>query len=565
MDISEIELNDNGLRMHQIDAKRKIFTAWRSCDSVMLQMPTGTGKTYLFTSVIKDLLRVYKQAREEINILVVAHRMELLDQISATLSRFDIPHGFIQGTREQHLWRRVQVGSIMSLLTEKNYMNTRRQQFDFIIVDEAHHSLAETYVKLFELFPKAKKLGVTATPWRLNHESFRKLYQILVTSPQISWFIKNRLLSDFEYVSIKPDSEIQRLVDRSEVAQNGDFVNADLDNTFNNTRIRAKLFESYQRFAKGRKGIIYAINRIHAARIAALYSANGVKAVAIDCETPKEERQELIARFKRGEIMVLVNVDIFTEGFDCPDVSFIQLARPTKSLALYLQQVGRGLRISEGKEKTVILDNVGLFNYFGLPDANRKWQYHFHGLENVESENGRKRNKDLAYSGVSNCEFDEFRLKEDDEMMMVVRSLIAVEPESQTVAIAEDVAHVSKVPPVEEFTVADYYLVRGNKLRFKIYTLTKKRGKITTGISACIYEYDSANKPIVLWNDTNRNAAMLKDDIKLETIISFAAMMLKINLSDVFQYKKLAERIGMDAGESVSLYELLKILSMLSV
>lgn len=248
-------------------------------------------------------------------------------------------------------------------------MNTRRQQFDFIIVDEAHHSLADTYVRLFELFPVAKKLGVTATPWRLNHESFLKLYQTLVTSPQISWFIKKRILSDFEYVSIKPDSEIQRLVDRSEVAQTGDFVNADLDNTFNNTRIRAKLFESYQRFAKGRKGIIYAINRIHAARIAALYSANGVKAVAIDCETPKAERQELIARFKRGEIMVLVNVDIFTEGFDCPDVSFIQLARPTKSLALYLQQVGRGLRISEGKENTIILDNVGLYNYFGLPDA----------------------------------------------------------------------------------------------------------------------------------------------------------------------------------------------------
>ncbi len=369
MDISEIELNANDLRMHQIDAKRKIFTAWRDCDSVMLQMPTGTGKTYLFTSVIKDLLRAYKQAREEINILVVAHRMELLDQISATLSRFDIPNGFIQGAREQHLWRRVQVGSIMSLLTEKNYMNTRRQQFDFIIVDEAHHSLADTYVRLFELFPVAKKLGVTATPWRLNHESFLKLYQTLVTSPQISWFIKKRILSDFEYVSIKPDSEIQRLVDRSEVAQTGDFVNADLDNTFNNTRIRAKLFESYQRFAKGRKGIIYAINRIHAARIAALYSANGVKAVAIDCETPKAERQELIARFKRGEIMVLVNVDIFTEGFDCPDVSFIQLARPTKSLALYLQQVGRGLRISEGKENTIILDNVGLYNYFGLPDA----------------------------------------------------------------------------------------------------------------------------------------------------------------------------------------------------
>lgn len=570
MNIPEIELNNASLKVHQIDAKRKIFTAWINSDSVMLQMPTGTGKTYLFTSIIKDLLRAYKQARKEINILVVAHRTELLDQISATLSRFDIPHGFIQGAREQHLWRRVQVGSIMSLLTDKNYMNTRRQQFDFIIIDEAHHSLAETYVQLFNLFPRAKKLGVTATPWRLNHESFLKLYQTLVTSPQISWFIKNRLLSDFEYVSIKPDSEIQQLVDRSEVAQTGDFVNADLDNTFNNNRIRAKLFESYQRFAKGRKGIVYAINRLHATRIADMYSGNGINAVAIDCETPKDERQALIERFKRGEIMVLVNVDIFTEGFDCPDVSFIQLARPTKSLALYLQQVGRGLRISEGKEKTVILDNVGLYNYFGLPDANRKWQYHFNGdmnaetAMNAESERNKTKSGNLTEIGDSGNEFVESRLDEDDEMMMVVRNLSIQNPEAQTIECIEEIVPIRKEPPVEEFSVANYYLIRGNKLRFKVYPLTKKHGKITAGISGCVYEYDSASDPIILWNDAERNAATIKKDIKLETIVSFAAMLLKINLSDVFQCKELAERAGMNMGETASLYELLKILSRLS-
>lgn len=353
MDISQIKLNHTGLRHHQIEAKMNIFKAWEVHDSVMLQMPTGTGKTYLFTSIINDIIESYKNQHRKINILVVAHRTELIDQISATLTRFNIPHGFIQGQREQNLWRRVQVGSIMSLLTDKNYLNTMRQQFDFIIVDEAHHSLADTYVQLFELFPKAKKLGVTATPWRFNHESFLKLYHVLVPSRQISWFIKNGVLADFDYVSIRPDSHIQKMVDRSDVASTGDFVNSDLDLTFNNMRIRSKLYESYVKFAKGRKGIVYAINRSHAVKIAELYSSHGVRAVAIDCETPKDERQYLIEKFKDGYIKVLVNVDIFTEGFDCPDVSFIQLARPTRSLALYLQQVGRGLRVSEGKEKTI--------------------------------------------------------------------------------------------------------------------------------------------------------------------------------------------------------------------
>ena len=546
MKYSKICQDNSNLRRHQIEAKRKIFEAWDKYDSVMLQMPTGTGKTYLFTSLINDLLRHYKTIHKEINILVVAHRTELLDQISSTLSRFGIAHGFIQGTREQQLWRRVQVGSIMSLLTDKNYNNVRRQKFDYIIVDEAHHSLADTYVKLFKLFPEAKKLGVTATPWRLNHESFLSLYQHLIVSPQISWFINNGLLSDFDYVSIKPNSEIQRLVNKSEVSSTGDFLSSDLDNTFNNQRIRSKLYESYEKFAKGKRGIIYAINKRHAAKIAELYSSHGVEAAAIDCDTPKEERQVLINAFKEGTIQVLVNVDIFTEGFDCPSVSFIQLARPTKSLALYIQQVGRGLRIAEGKEKTIIIDNVGLYNYFGLPDANRMWQYHFNGHEDA------KHDEDDSYdretTRPTDYEYDEGKFNEDDEQMLVVRGA------NNATQKATKAKSMAMKPTVKEFSLCEYYLVRGTEKAFKIYPFIKKRGKATEAVGNCVFEYDENRKPIILGENLEKNRKLIYNDIKLQSLLSFVAMLANINVDDLLNITKYGK-------SRVTIFDILEMIS----
>lgn len=267
---SDIPEENGNLRQHQIDAKRKIFEAWDKYDSVMLQMPTGTGKTYLFVSLLNDIVRYYKENHVELHILVVVHRTELIDQISASLSRYGIKHGIVQGNREQQLWHRVQVASIQSILSSRNETNTIRQKFDYIIVDEAHHSLANTYRQLFETFPKAKKLGVTATPYRMNHETFLSLYQTLITTPQISWFIEHHLLADFDYVSIRPESNIQRMINNTEISSTGDFVNTDLNNTFNRKSIRAKLFESFKKYAWGRKGIIYAINKSHAYNIASL-------------------------------------------------------------------------------------------------------------------------------------------------------------------------------------------------------------------------------------------------------------------------------------------------------
>lgn len=554
MDFASFVQDNTVLRPHQIEAKAKIFEAWTKYDSVMLQMPTGTGKTYLFTSLINDIINTYKLAHKDIKILIVAHRTELLDQISATLNKFGIAHGFIQGAREQYLWKRVQVGSIMSLLTDKNYYNVCRQKFDYIIVDEAHHSLAETYIRLFGLFPNAKKLGVTATPWRLNHESFLSLYQYLIVSPQISWFINNNLLSDFDYVSIKQDSEVQRLVDKSEVVSTGDFSNVDLDNTFNNQRIRSKLYESYLQFANGRKGIVYAINKCHAAKIAELYSSHGVKAMAIDCDTPRDVRQEMISAFKSGEISVLVNVDIFTEGFDCPDVNFIQLARPTKSLSLYLQQVGRGLRIVEGKEKTIILDNVGLYNYFGLPDANRKWQYHFEGHEDVEHISRSSQDKDSF--GMSDFEFAESKFNEDDEQMVVVRGATTTMSNSK-----QECQDQKKIPIIQEVSLCDYYLIIGHCKRFKVYPFIKKRGKATDSVGNSVFEYDEAIRKVEFTEDAKQNQKELEGNIKLQSIIAFAAMLANIKIADVVNINKLQEMSNSEKKSSESIFDVFDMIS----
>lgn len=555
MDFKQLTQHNDNLREHQVKAKCKIFDAWNKYDAVMLQMPTGTGKTYLFTSIVNDLLASYKERHQDIHILIVAHRMELLDQISATLLRFGIAHGFIQGNREQHLWKRVQVASIMSLLTEKNYYNTFKLKFDYIIIDEAHHSLADTYIELFKMFPDAKKLGVTATPCRLNHESFLSLYQTLITSPQISWFINKHLLADFDYVSIKPDSEIQKLVDCSEVSQTGDFSNIDLDHTFNNQRIRSKLYESYKRFADGRKGIIYAINKLHAAKIAELYTKHGINAVAIDCDTPKEDRQCLIEKFKAGIIKVLVNVDIFTEGFDCPDVSFIQLARPTKSLALYLQQVGRGLRIVQGKEKTIIIDNVGLYNYFGLPDANRKWQYHFKGYDNVEHISRKKKEK--AFSMGADCIFEESRLNEDNEEMSVVRGAALQDIKIRKLSDNQE----QMLPVIREISLCDYYLVIGNVNSFKIYPFIKKNGKTTGAVGNNIYKYNESQHPIIFTRVTSKNLELVKCDIKLQTIISFCAMLLDVSENEIFDLENLCRISKSNLKDKASLFEVLGMIS----
>ena len=460
----------NKLRLYgyQEEMLGRIGSAFREHRAVMAQMPTGTGKTYLLAAIVK----AYVTEGSRRLVLIVAHRRELVEQIKETCERFGISDV-------------VRVKSIQWL---NLHLHKVEEKPGMIVIDEAHHALARTYRVLWERFPEAKILGLTATPYRLNGKGFEDLFEVLITSHSVREFIRMKRLSLFDYVSIKGDSEEQRLVDSlSKRGADGDFQIKEMGLVLNNRPTIEKLFQTFSKYAGHKKGIVYAIDIAHARAIAEFYCEHGVNAVVIDSKTKSSLRKELIDRFKKSSfdssetssediaasgfsssvsltssvnknfsnhpvplskegstfspspsssgsgdvagcaptppefwyrqrslypqgvaddcltqqscdclcgvnrladnllpIQVLVNVDIFSEGFDCPDVEVVQLARPTLSLAKYLQMVGRGLRVSEGKECCTIIDNVGLYRMFGLPSEDWDWQRMFRGWKKTE-------------------------------------------------------------------------------------------------------------------------------------------------------------------------------------
>ena len=361
-----------------------------------------------------------------------------------------------------------------------------------IVIDEAHHALAKTYKEMWERFPNAKFLGLTATPCRLNGKGFTDLFDVLVQSWDVPEFISKGRLATYDFVSIKSDGVTQRLIDSLQKrGADGDYQNKEMDMLLNKKPSIERLYRSLEEFGKDRKGIVYAINISHANAIAEFYREHGIAAVAIDSKTPASERRMLIERFKssslsfskitpslftlkegstshpdpltlRGEggnrptrcseplrskdggpskvspdcagwdrlgatclraadgaapIQVLVNVDIFSEGFDCPDVEFVQLARPTLSLAKYLQMVGRGLRVAKGKKNCVIIDNVGLYRVFGLPSQVWNWNAMFEGKLKVDKRKETPKDREFF---LMNEKQDDIQIHPDSEMMMVM-------------------------------------------------------------------------------------------------------------------------------------------------
>lgn len=386
MNYKDISRIDNSLRPYQQQAKEGIFSAWDECDAVMFQMPTGTGKTRLFSSIISDIKTWGVQNGEDVKILIIAHRIELIDQISENLDRYKVSHGIIAGGKPRNLRYPVQVASVQTITHRNNLDVAGDLNVNFIIVDEAHHCVANSYKKLWDMYPNAKKLGVTATPWRMNNGGFESVFDRIIISQSIQSFIDSGWLAPYDYYSISINSEIQKEIDSiTEFDVEGDYKISALEKKIDTTRIRAQLLDSYLKYAKGKKGIIYSISRKHSDHICQEYREAGVNIVRIDSKTPKDERKLYVERFKKGLIDIIVNVDIFSEGFDCPDIEFIQLARPTRSLVKYLQQVGRGLRPTAGKSICLILDNVGLHFQFGLPNSVRNWEECFIGEQHVPS------------------------------------------------------------------------------------------------------------------------------------------------------------------------------------
>ena len=400
--MKEIKLFD-----YQEDMKERIEKALRLHRSVMAQMPTGTGKTYLLTAVIVSF--VSNNPKE--NVWIVAHRRELVSQIDETVRKF---HSY-SASNTSSLLSSVKAMSIQWLM---RHYDEIEEEPGMIVIDEAHHALAKTYKEMWERFPKAKFLGLTATPCRLNGKGFTDLFDVLVQSWAVPEFISKGRLATYDFVSIKSDGVTQRLIDSLQKrGADGDYQNKEMDMLLNKKPSIDRLYRSLEEFGKDRKGIVYAINISHAQKITKLYQEHGVKAIAIDSKTPATERQQDIEVFKKGDIQVLVNVDIFSEGFDCPDVEFVQLARPTLSLAKYLQMVGRGLRVAKGKKNCVIIDNVGLYRVFGLPSQVWNWNAMFEGKLKVGKKKETPKEREFF---LMNEVQDDIQIHPDSEMMMVM-------------------------------------------------------------------------------------------------------------------------------------------------
>ena len=509
MTMKKIKLFD-----YQEDMVKRVQEAFKHHDAVMVQMPTGTGKTMVLANIVFSFLEKCNHP-----IWIVAHRRELVSQIKDTLNKslliFSKTHPSSltlkggstafpkplspQGTGDVTALRcseplRSKVGGpskvspdclsagasegalsssylistsikVTSIQWLSRHYVEMEEKPGLIVIDEAHHALAETYAEVMNAYPKAKKLGLTATPYRLNGKGFTDLFDTLLCSWSMEKFIAEGRLSLYDYYSIKPDSADQLLIDSLQKrGADGDYQQKELNEVMDVKPSLERLCLTIKEYVPGKKGIVYAISIQHAEHIAEFYRENGIKAVAISSKTPSSLRKELIERFKAssfssfsektvesskitpslftlkegstshpdpltlrgeggnrptrcseplrskdggpskvspgcagwdrlgatclragdGEIEVLVSVDLFSEGFDCPDVEFIQLARPTLSLAKYMQMVGRGLRVAEGKEYCVILDNVGLYKRFGLPSVDRDWQSMFEGRTSLE-------------------------------------------------------------------------------------------------------------------------------------------------------------------------------------
>ena len=353
------------IRDYQEDGIKKIYDAWKNPEfkRVMFQMPTGTGKTVVFNQIVKQELE------HNSTVLIIAHREELIRQnVERLREHFQIEAGIIMGKHLTNPSRPVQVASIKTL-DERDYSWLNPS---LIIIDEAHHVPAQSYVRLLNKYTEARVLGVTATPIRLNGEGFIGLFDKLITSKPITEFIKDKHLADIQYMGRK---QIWSKLDLSSISINntGDYDPTQLSLRMRQDFVMANLIQSYVKDAEGKKMIVFAVDIEHSKDIVKRYEEAGFRSAHLDGKTKKFERKEIINKFKTGEIQILSNFDIVAEGFDVPDCEVVQLARPTKSLVVYLQQIGRCMRPSATKTHCIVLDNVGLYQEFGSPTSHRNW------------------------------------------------------------------------------------------------------------------------------------------------------------------------------------------------
>lgn len=353
------------LRSYQHDVITKLQAAVANgARRVLLVAPTGSGKTVVAGVLIKAAERDFHRS------LFIAHRRELIDQTHRRLKREGITASVILAGREGQYdaLSRTQVAGIQSLIARIKSKRVSNPNADLLIIDEAHHSRAETYQKLMDAYPDAIIVGLTATPCRGDGRGLGKIFDEMVECPAIPELIRQGHLVPSVCYS-HPTADLKGV--KSSIT--GDWQTGELAERMNTDKLVGDIVTHWNRLAEGRKTVVFAVDVAHSKHIANEFIASGIKTGHIDGGTPIAEREETLAKLSAGDITVVSNCMVLTEGWDQPDVACCVLARPTKSLGLHLQMVGRVLRPFPGKDHALILDHAGNVVRHGLPEDEIFW------------------------------------------------------------------------------------------------------------------------------------------------------------------------------------------------
>ncbi|MEO0801674.1 MAG: DEAD/DEAH box helicase [Cyanobacteria bacterium J06642_2] len=359
------------LRNYQIKLLQTVLQKWhRGQRRLLLQLPTGGGKTILFGAIAKELLSHGER------VLILAHREELVLQAAAKVS--DVTQqsaGIIKAGYPLSLNAPVQVASVQTLSRRLNVL----QHVGMVVVDEAHHASAASYRAILQAFDRAYLLGVTATPIRTDGTGFEDIFDDLICGPTVSDLIAEGFLSPFKLFAASESMSTQgaRTV-------GGEFNLKDLLKANDIKALSGNLVSMWKRFAPNKRTVVFAINVSHSKAIAARYNQVGIAAEHVDGSTPAAERRNILTRFTSGKTTVLTNCNLVSEGFDLPAIEAVQIARPTQSLALWLQQVGRALRPHPGKDAAILIDHTRNWLMHGLPTQPRLWT--LRGVRSPESD-----------------------------------------------------------------------------------------------------------------------------------------------------------------------------------
>lgn len=373
----------SGLRPYQLEIVEGCRQAFREGErAVQIQLPTGGGKTRLGAFMVGGAARKRKVC------WWLVHRRELASQASRTFLELSIPHGTVQAGHISDPHALVQVASIQTIARRLDRLHAP----DLIVFDESHHIGAKQWQQVYEVFPLAQIVGLSATPWRLDGVGLGRWFGRMVEGPPVADLIEQGFLSPYRLFA--PSTADVSAIKKT----GGDYQRDQLAAAMDKPAIIGDAITHYRRLCPGRRAVNFAVSIEHSRHCVEQFLAAGIPAEHVDGEMGHDLRDAAVARFIAGETLVLSNADLLGEGFDVPAIEAAILQRPTASLSLYLQQVGRALRPAPGKPEAIILDHAGNALRHGLPDDDREWT-----LDDRAKKKGKKTENEVPIRQCPEC------------------------------------------------------------------------------------------------------------------------------------------------------------------